>query len=253
MYAVTKNKILYMDEPQPLFPWQQRTGKPIGLVSGGLYQFDGFYQDQADIDASALPAGVTRPGFLKYKDIDGDGIININDKVVGGLPNLPQTTFGLNLGFSYKGISLNALFQGAKDYNFRMEAGAIDAFRANLQPVHLERWQPGDGNTARYPSLTYTTTTVNSSEAFPSDFWNLDAYYIRLRSLELAYNLPLGIINKMGLEGMRIYANGANLFTWSNVTKLYTFDPETQSGTGGTGGLYPQQKIINFGLTVSFK
>jgi TonB-linked SusC/RagA family outer membrane protein len=252
-YSVAKNKILFMDEPAPLFPWQQRTGKPIGLVSGGLYIFDGFYQDAEDIAKSPKPAsGSIIPGMLKYKDINGDGVISSADQSVTGLPNLPQTTFGLNMGVSYKNISLNFLFQGAKDYNFRMIAEAIDAFHANLQPIHLRSWHPGDGNSADYPVLRRSQAGLNSSRDYPSTFWSVNAWYIRLRSAELAYSFPNSITDRLGLDGLRVYVNGANLLTWSNILNRYGYDPETESGVDGRG-LYPQQKLINFGINVSFK
>jgi TonB-linked SusC/RagA family outer membrane protein len=251
-YSVAKNKILFQDEPVPLFPWKQRTGKPIGLIGGGLYQFMGFYQDQRDIDASAKPAQVVRPGYIKYKDLNGDGVINASDQAFTGKPNLPQTIFAVNLMLNYKGVTLNALLQGAKDYNIRFLGEGIDAFVAQLQPVHLRRWQPGSGNWADYPALMNIETGVNSARDYPSDYWAIDAYYLRLRSLELAYNFPAALIKKIGFDGVRVYANGTNLITWSNVYDRYNYDPETQSGSDGRS-LYPQQQIFNFGLSLSFK
>ena len=253
-YSVAKNKIVFMDEPEPLYPWQKRTGKSIGMVNNGLYIFDGFYQGKDDIAASPKPAsGMIYTGYLKYKDLDGDGVINANDRAYAGKANLPQTIFGLSTSINYKNFSLNVLFQGAKDYGYRMEAEAIDAFHANLQPVHQRRWQPGSGNWADYPALKLVSYTgLNSSKDYPSTYWFIDAWYVRLRSAELSYSLPAAVNDRLGLADWRIFINGSNLLTWSNVYKRYNYDPETSSGGTGAGN-YPQQRIINFGINLSFK
>lgn len=253
-YSVAKNKILNIDDPEPLYPWKSRTGKPIGLVANGIYQFNGFYQDSADIANSPRPPGgiIIRPGFIKYKDLNGDGVITQDDRSFTGLPNLPQTIFGLGGGITYKGFSFNFLFQGAKDYNFRMTAEAIDAFSANLQPVHSRRWQPGAGNNADYPALSLSSSGINSARDYPSDYWSIKAWYIRLRSAELSYSFTGPILDRLKMDGIRVFVNGSNLLTFSNITRRYNYDPETTSGNTGSGN-YPQQSIINFGITLSFK
>jgi TonB-linked SusC/RagA family outer membrane protein len=252
-YSVAKNKIVEMGEATPLFAWQKRTGKPIGMVGNGLYIFDGFYQGKDDIAASPKPPGTVYTGYLKYKDLDGDGVINANDRAYVGKANLPQTIFGLSTSINYKNFSLNVLFQGAKDYGYRMVAEAIDAFHANLQPVHQRRWQPGSGNRADYPALKLVAYTgLNSANDYPSTYWFIDAWYVRLRSAELSYHLPASVNDRLGLADWRIFINGSNLLTWSNVYKRYNYDPETSSGGTGAGN-YPQQRIINFGINLSFK
>lgn len=261
-YSVAKNKILYMGEPTPRYPWKAITGQPINVSlaamqsQGGYYQFNGFYQDQADIDSSAKPLGVIKPGMLKFKDLNGDQLIDANDQAYNSLPNLPQTTYGLALGFEYKGVAINALFQGAKDYNVGFIAESVEAFIANLQPVHQRAWVPGNGNYADYPALSTQTGGINSGRTYPSDYWNINANYIRLKSLEISWSLPQTILHQR-FNMVRIFINGANLLTWSNIYKRYNYDPETvatyQASTGDGRGVYPQTKIFNFGLNVDFK
>lgn len=244
-----KNKVLFRDEEQPRYPGLALTGHPIGSIVG--YRFDGFYQSDEDIQKSAKPNGsLPRPGDLKYKDLNGDNVIDAFDREVIGNPNLPNTIGGLNIGLTYKGISLNMGFQGAAFFNLRAMAEAIDPFSSNLQPIHRNRWTPETKNTATFPSLHYSTLLTNSSRDYPSDFWFVRGDYLRLRTVELGYDLPASLMRAIRLKSVKVYANGFNLLTWSKAFEKYQMDPEIVSG--GTGEHYPQQKVFNVGIQVGF-
>lgn len=101
-FSYAKNKIVEIDEPPAKYPWLRQTGTSIGTTR--MYVWDGFYLDQKDIDTSANPSGTIRPGYLKYRDLNGDKIINDDDRGFMGLPNVPNTNYGLNLGINYKGL-----------------------------------------------------------------------------------------------------------------------------------------------------
>ncbi len=247
-YSFAKNKILFQDEPNNQYAYQNFTGNSIGQQR--VYIFDGFYSaaDLASRDV-AKPAAGARPGDLKYKDLNGDGIINDFDRQVAGYPSLPNTTYGLNLGLRYKGFSVSVLFQGASNFNVSAAAEAIKAFSANLTDVHTKAWTPELGNDAQYPRLTLLGG-ISDPITNQSTFWQISGNYVRLKNAQINYDLPTNLLRRVGIPSARIYANGTNLLTWTALDKLYDFDPEITLGTNRT--LYPPQRLINFGLSVTF-
>lgn len=247
--SFAKNKILFIDEPPPKYSWQKATGRPIGMFR--QWTWLGYYENQKDIDTSAKPAGVVKPGYLKYKDLNGDGIIDNDDKAYTGLPNLPNTNVGLTFGFSYKGISFSILLQSALNFDVFLGNGNAVPFKTNLQPIHLGRWTPETASTATFPTLT---TTFNGSYMNPnnrSTFWTTRGDYLRVRSMNLNYTIPTNIVNKVGLAQANIFISGYNLFTWSKFLDRWQFDPEISNSSGGY--IYPTEKILNFGLNLTFK
>ena len=248
-FSFAKNKILYKDEATPKYPWQRGTGLPIGVIK--QYTWLGYYQDQTDIDTSAAPPGNVIPGFLKYKDLNGDGLVNTDDMAYMGNPNLPNTNIGLTLGVSYHGFNLTVLLQSALNFDIYMGNGNAVPFKTNLQPIHLGRWTPETKETATFPALT---NTFNGSYMNPdgrSTFWTTTGNYLRIRSVDLSYAIPDNIVSKIGLSKVNVFINGYDLFTWSKFMKRWQFDPEISSGAGGY--VYPPQKILNFGLNLTFK
>lgn len=247
-YSYAKNKIVNIDEPNPKYPWQQQTGLPLGMVRQWI--FDGFYKDGADINNSAKPPGTVRPGYLKYKDLNEDGKIDVDDKAYVGNPNLQNTNIGITLGLSYKNFSLNALVQSA--VNFDMQIGQVlsTPWKANLQPIHQKRWTPKTAETAEFPLLItdFVGSYMTSAEA--STFWSVPGDYVRLKSVELSYQLPGKWIKGIGFSSARVYANGYDLLTWSRSFDRFQFDPEVVRGA--STGIYPQQAIYNLGVNVSF-
>jgi hypothetical protein len=188
-----------------------------------------------------------QPGDLKYKDLNGDGIIDQNDVKAIGNPNVPNTTIGMPLKVGYKNLSLSVLFQGALDYSLSLFGTAIEPFQSQWQPIHEKRWTPATANSAEFPRLTSNPTTVNSPAVYPSSFWLVNAYYVRLKSLDLNYNFSAKAL-PFHIRSARIYLSGYNLLTWSNVKKKYQQDPEVQSNS--VGDAYLNQKILNIGLQV---
>ncbi|MDO7849964.1 SusC/RagA family TonB-linked outer membrane protein [Hymenobacter convexus] len=247
-YSFAKNKILFQDEPVPQYEYQRFTGNSIGQQR--VYVFQGFYS-AADIASRdvAKPASGARPGDLKYEDLNGDGVINDFDRKVTGLPNLPNTTYGVNLGARYKGLSVSVLFQGASNFNVSGAAEAIKAFTANLSAVHQNAWTPELGDNAQYPRLTLLPS-ISDPSSNQSTFWQISGNYVRLKTAQINYDLPTSFMRYLGIPSARIYANGTNLLTWSAVDKLYDFDPEVTLNTSRP--LYPPQRLINFGMSVTF-
>lgn len=248
VWSFAKNKILFMEETSPRYPWLAKTGHSIGQPQG--YLFQGFYSaaDVADPKV-AKPVGAVaiQPGDLKYKDLNGDGVIDQNDITNIGKPNLPNTTIGMPIKIGYKGFDASVLFQGAFGYSLGLNGNAIEPFKGQFQPIHELRWTPETANSAQFPRLTSNPTTINSASAYNSDFWTINAHYIRLKTVELSYILPRKWL-PLHFNNGRLYLSAYNLVTWSNVNKKYQTDPEVASNTAGD--VYLSQRVVNIGLQV---
>ena len=192
--------------------------------------------------------GGIQAGDLKYKDLNADGFIDDRDMGPIGKPNLPSTVLGLTLGANYKGFSVNVLFQGSFNYSFSVIGTGIEAFQSQFQPVHQQRWTPENADHAEFPRLTQNPTTVNSARAYKSDFWLIDARYIRLKTVDLGYQFP-GDRLPLGLNNLRLYLSAYNLLTWTNYNK-YQQDPEISSNS--TGDAYFNQRAVNLGIQIGF-
>lgn len=240
----SQNEIIFWDEAPGAPEWQRSTGKPMNTYV--VYKYDGVFKDQAEIDANKLDYSALikniRPGDMKYVDYNKDGKITSDDRVRLDNTNLPLFQGGVNLGAQYKNFDLTVLFQGAagaKQYVSTGEAGNIGNF---LMDQYENRW------TIDNPSSVHPRIANRSDQYYSggNDYWLRSSDYIRLKNLELGYSIPGEIISKVGLSEFRVYFNGLNMITWD---KLKVFDPEADNSTGY---YYPQQKIINFGLSATF-
>jgi TonB-linked SusC/RagA family outer membrane protein len=247
--SVAKNKVVYQDEPSPTYPWLARTGHPINQPFG--YTTIGFYESQEDINKSAKPAidpSTIRPGDLKYKDLNSDGLIDERDQGPIGSPNVPNTSAGITLGVHYKGLDVSVLFQGAFNYSFAIQGIGIQPFQTQWQPIHALRWTPGNAADAKFPRLSSNASYESSPGAYPSDFWLINAMYVRMKTVEIGYALPKSI-TPFKISSARVYFSGYNLLTWTNF-KLYQQDPEVSSNSAGDA--YLNQRVMNLGLQVGF-
>ena len=248
VFSYAKNKVIFQAEATPRYPWLSKTGLPINQPLG--YNFVGYYTDAEVADPKiAKPSGVVHAGDLKYRDINGDGFIDQSDIIPIGKPNLPNTTIGVPLKIGYKGFDLNLMFQGAFGYSLGLRGNAIEPFQSQFQPIHLSRWTPATAASAQFPRLTTNPTSVNSPSAYMSDYWLIDAHYIRLKTVELAYQLPTRIL-PLKIDNGRVYFSAYNLATWSNVSKKYQQDPEVTSNSAGDS--YLNQRIFNLGIQIGF-
>lgn len=246
-YSVAKNKIVFQDEPNFANKYQAFTGHSIGMQR--VYRWIGFYKDSADVANSPKTAQQAYPGDLKYADLNKDGKIDGFDQEVTGYSNVPNTTYGFQVGFTFKGFSVNTFFQGAMNFNVRAVAEAIRPFSSNLQEIHKYAWTPELGDNARFPRLTLGAG-VSDALGFPSTFYFISGNYLRLKTAEIAYTIPEKWIKRLKVENIRVYSNGYNLLTWTKLDKLYEFDPEISTNTDRT--IYPPQRTINFGLSITF-
>lgn len=247
VFSYAKNRIVFEDEPTQAYPWLARTGHSIGQPFG--YTWIGFYQNQEDIDKSAKPnidASNIKPGDLKYKDLNNDGVIDERDQGPIGKPNIPNLSAGITLGLHYKGIDLSILFQGAFNYSLSVNGIGIQPFQSQWQPVHELRWTEANSTDAKFPRLSSDPSYESSPTAYPSSFWLVNAMYIRMKTVELGYQLPKSWL-PLKISNARFYFSGYNLLTWTNF-KLYQQDPEIASNT--VGDAYLNQRVLNIGLQV---
>ncbi|WP_165796110.1 TonB-dependent receptor [Siphonobacter curvatus] len=241
-----KNKVLFWDEAPGAPAWQRTTGKPLNAFL--FYEYDGVFKDQADIDATlsrvdySAISNTIRPGDMKYKDYDRNGKITPDDRVRGNKNTIPTLQGGLNGSFFYKNFDLSVLFQyatGAQLYVSTGESGSIGNY---LLDVYQHRW------TVDNPSDKHPRIADRSNQYYSNDntYWLRSSDYIRLKNLELGYTLPSTLSKQIGMNAVRFYVNGLNLFT---VDKLKVYDPEADNTTGQ---YYPPARIINTGLSITF-
>lgn len=242
-----KNEIIFMDEVPGAPEYQLQEGKPINAFL--VYEADGVFLNQAEIEANTIDySGVTSqliPGDMKFKDINGDGVIDGDDQVRLEQNTTPTFNFGATLSISYKNFDLSALLQGATGALIRVqtESGDIGNF---LKWSHDNRWSI-DNPSSEHPRLASRGDTYYTGGSYGNNtYWLFDKDYIRLKNIELGYNLPVNITEKIKLRGLRVYVNALNLVTFS---KQDVFDPEAENGAGV---YYPQARILNTGLSVTF-
>ncbi len=220
-----------------------------GLPIGGWNGFNaiGIWQSQAEIDANPSLAGIDKPGYVRYEDVDGNGVIDNGDRKFLGDPN-PDITWGLNTGLNFKGLDFNVFFRGAHGHQIR-----------NLQ---ASEHADGVGNYNQYKvvaSESWSTTNpggtrpvVDATREFPtyfrrSNFFIEDGDFVRLQNMALGYTLP----NIKGVRSLRVYLSGQNLALW---TKYSGFDPEVSNGgqsalnRGDDYDAYPRARTFNLGV-----
>ncbi len=218
-------------------------GRPIGSFFG--YKTDGIFQNQDEIEAGPLRGG-EQPGDLRYVDFTGDGQITTDDRVHLGSP-IPDLIFSFNLEFAYLGFDLNAVFTGQtgnKIYNAKKQARFGTP---NFERSALDRW------TEDNPSQTYPRITDGGHNYLVSDFFLEDGDFLKLQNLTIGYTISSRISEQIGLNTLRFYASGSNLFT---LTGYDGFTPEVASqsviASGIDSAFYPFARTFNLGINARF-
>lgn len=241
--SFTKNQILNWIET-PAYDNLSVIGTPTDAARGLIAL--GFFQDQADIDASPLQEfGQVKPGDIKYQDVNQDGVINENDFVAMNYgTTVPALNYGFNLGFEYKGFGANAYFQGAVGQikNLMYVDGVWGALsdNRNLSVEYYSNCFDIAGANALYPRLS-TAKVANNEQ--PSTIWFRNVSWLKLRDCEVYYKLPKALLNKIKISEAKVFVQGQNLLSIGNISAM---DAENLN----TG--YPVLKAVNLGLSVVF-
>jgi len=241
-FTFAKNKVVFIDEASGILPYQSQTGHPLNTYL--LYTATGIFRSDAEI-AKTPHLSVAQPGDLIYQDYNGDGKITADDQVRSKYGNIPQITYGLVLNGAYKNkVDIAIVFAGQAQVSQYVlpESGTVGNFYSSWAD---NRWSPTNTN-GSYPRVdTRTSASVNGGQ-YNNTFWLNDASFIRLKNIEVGYNLSSNWMSGLKLQSARIYVNAFNVFT---ITKVKDYDPE---GNSGSGQFYPQQRIINIGANIRF-
>ena len=250
-YSHAANEIISMDEPAGKTDYRKREGHPINQYFGLICE--GFVTS-ADLADPNFPVSTysnnVQVGDLKYKDMNNDGFIDDRDETFIGYSDIPENTYALSLGATYKGWGVEVMFQGVDHVSRYYDADAMYAFYNNgkAKDIHLGRWNPSLSESenlanATYPLLHYGSTGDHNQRQ--NSFFLKNGAFVRLKNVELSYTLPASWIQKAGMSSARIYVNGNNLITWDHLDGLV--DPESNGSSR-----YPLLKTFNVGFNVVF-
>ncbi len=252
----SRNRLEYKAEVARKNSWRKETGKR--LYENFVYVFDHFVADQEEADRlnkiGYQPWGQLIPGDVVYKDLDRNGVIDDEDRTAMGNPRSPELMFGIPFGFQYKNFDFSVLLQGATKTSILLNGAAVFDFPqfeqdkiGRVKKMHLDRWTPETAATAKYPALHYGTHDNNKNGN--SSLFLYDASYLRLKNVEIGYNVSPNWLRKFHVQQARIYVQGLNLLTFDKLGDV-DIDPETKSGDGASW--YPIQKVFNFGIDITF-
>ncbi|MBW3628909.1 MAG: TonB-dependent receptor [Gemmatimonadetes bacterium] len=240
------NKIVSLAGTGPYigFPFITREGGSLGDMWG--YESLGLFRDAADVASSPKQASpLTGPGDIKYKDQNGDGRINQDDRVVIG-NDLPRYQLGSNLSAGWRGLDASVFFQGVMKANVYQTGALVEGpvWENFTTEVWLDRWTKENPNpNARMPKPSLQR---HHNHGEWTDFWVGDASYLKLKSAQIGYELPSRFTDLLSSSSVRVYVSGQNLLTFSSDLVL---DPEFPSGRGT---VYPQTRTISFGTSMRF-
>lgn len=253
-YGITAALSNNENEVRKLYGSYSDRSVTVGYPTGGYWGFvtNGYYVDADDVSNSPRYSNAARPGFVKYVKTDLSGLnpnqITEKDKVYLGDP-FPHYEYSLNLTANYSNFDLTVFFQGVGKRDVFMSGIGLKPFAngSNLFTHQLDSWTPDNLN-AEYPLLV---PEANSADNFlTSDKWVRDGSYLRLKNVVIGYSLPKSFLEKIKLDGARLYFSGQNLFTLSNFYSGY--DPEVSYGGGQGGEFYPIMQTFTFGANFKF-
>ncbi|WP_277098957.1 SusC/RagA family TonB-linked outer membrane protein [Coprobacter secundus] len=231
-------------------PRFRRTGKSASQLRG--YIAEGLFASQEEIDNWAYQSASTRPGDIKYRDINGDGKIDNEDETIIGRTRVPEIMYGYTLGIKFKNFDLNLFLQGTGHSDFYMGQDASGSSDRGVRfpfendkprKDHINSWTVDNPNpNAKYPRLS----TIEGMNYTTSSFWVVNTAYLKLKSLELGYNFEQRLLRKIHVDKLRLYLNFYNLWTIYSAMPR-DFDVENQNYNA-----YPQQFITSLGVNITF-
>lgn len=241
-FTYTVNKLVYKDEPEYEYSWQTETGKPLNAVYGFLC--DGFFEDEEDINRHADQSffgSKVMPGDLKYRDINGDGSITSEDKVMlSPFGSNPRIQYGFGLSLTWKDLDVSVFFNGSAMRKIMLNPSSVQPFNQSwtadrnlMQWIANGYWKEGsDNSSAVWPRLG-TAQAQQENNLATSSFWMRNGDFLRFKTIEIGYRFP----------HCRVYFSGDNIAVWS---KFKYWDPELNFST------YPLSRTFNIGVQVNF-
>ncbi|MGF1924200.1 MAG: SusC/RagA family TonB-linked outer membrane protein [Bacteroidia bacterium] len=255
-YTNVKSNIIQLNQEAGLPSYQLENGFPIsGVVNGGAFnrrflESMGLFASQAEIDAAPVQrfSGIVKPGDIRYRDINGDNMIDNFDFVQKDYTNIPTSYYGFGTSLKFKGFDLAVLFQGTQGRTIQIES-LVNGGSTNtgyINQFSVDRWTPETAATAKYPRLALADRGNNTQV---SDYWIRSGDYLRLKHTELGYSLNTSLVKKMKLQSIRFYVSGFNLITFDKLGDL-PIDPEIPEA--GYINSYPYLSSYSVGLNVKF-
>jgi TonB-dependent starch-binding outer membrane protein SusC len=259
-YSHNRNKILALGVSDAPMILQSGSGmETINKIGEPIFSFYGFkylgvYKNQAEIDSDPSHYASATPGDGRYADINGDGVLNADDRTIIG-KNTPDFIWGITNNLKYGGFDFSFLVQGVQGndvYDNNILRSMLYHEGRNYAGAMVNRWrseaEPGDGYHYKL------TVNLDGYEKTASSYWIVDGSYFRLKSITAGYTFTPAILSKLRLQSLRVYANGLNLLTKKNSL---LFDPENFNGGGAdrrgiSHSPYPTSKIITFGINIGF-
>lgn len=256
--TLTYSKAIYkeLEEAKDRPAWQQKTGYELDQRVG--YIAEGLFRDQAEIDNSPQANTGIMPGDIRYRDVDGNGVIDVNDAVHIGFPETPRMVYGFSGVVNYKNLEFSFAFQGSSKRGFFIDPKAVSPFvndHAMLKEIYESHWtEKNMDNRPFWPRLSVEDISnynkqenwdANQTDARRSTYFMRECHFLRCTSLELAYNLPLSVRKKLNMQNVKFFARANNPFLISNF-KLWDVE------LGSNGFNYPIQKTYALGVNFSF-
>lgn len=254
-FTYSDNKVVDVDEVPGLYEYQNRKGKRLDMARGFVAL--GYFRDSIDILAGPKQMDVVRPGDLKYKDVNGDGVVDEQDMVPIGNSSIPRLQYGFAANVSWKGWEIGVFFRGAGAVNYFIggkgyypflygETGNVMSVAGKKENRWIPAWYSGDPSTenpdARFPRLSYGKNHNNFRN---STHWLVNGAYLRLKTLEIGYSFPFSVLKKLNFSKLRISLMGDNLCVWD---KVGLWDPEQASANGA---VYPLPRSFVFNVQIS--
>ncbi len=242
-FSYSASEIIDLGQVDQPYPWMSNVGYPIGSKTGLIA--DGFFNSYDDIVMAPVHTySQLQPGDIRYKDLNGDGLVDNNDIARIGYADCPQIFYGITLGVSYKGLGVSVLLQGAERTDITLSSIVATPFFGNFNMYEHQqnRWTPENKN-AEFPRLS--TIYDNSNNVRNSSLWIRDASYLRLKTMEVYYEFPRSLLKKSFIKGAKIFATGYDLYSWDNVKII---DPEYDGGAGSM----PITRNVSLGCSIKF-
>lgn len=249
-FTFNQDKIIENDEPPVAYPWMETRGTNVNAIWGFIA--DGLFTSEEEIEDHATQFGTLHVGDIKFRDLNGDGVIDNYDRTVIGRGDVPRIYYGFGADLQVGNFSISALFQGTGQADRYLDGICIKPFwddegRDNVFANITDRWDPNNptNQDVFYPRLA-VGSDANANNAQVSSWWVKDVSFLRLKQLNIAYNLPQKWLSKCFLQSASIYLMGTNLLTFSNF-KLW--DPELNTSNGTA---YPNVSSYSIGVKFSF-